>query len=183
VAGWRAGGLPELTVAVNVSSRLLADERLIADVLAVLAETGLPPAALTLEIAEGAVMRDPVPVLHRLQALKTTGVRLAVDDFGSGASSMVQFARLPIDQLKLGRPFLGALTGDPRRLAILRSVLELTRTLDLEAVAVGVEDTTQLAVLAALPCPLAQGPLFAAPMAAADVPGFAARQNLFDAVR
>jgi diguanylate cyclase (GGDEF)-like protein len=178
LAGWRAAGLPELTVSVNVSGRQLADEQLVADVLAVLAETGLPPAALTLAVTETALMRDPAQVLRRLRALKQTGVRLAVDDFGSGASSMAHLGRLPIDQLKIDKSFVDGVVGDRRRLAIVRLVLELGSILELETVAKGISEPGQLVALRALPCSLAQGLLFAAPMPAAEVPGFAERHGL-----
>ncbi|MFI7545473.1 putative bifunctional diguanylate cyclase/phosphodiesterase [Actinoplanes sp. NPDC049599] len=183
LAGWRAHGLPELTVSVNVSGRQLADERLVADVLAVLAETGLPPASVTLEVTETALMRDPGQALRRLRALHRTGVRLAVDDFGSGASSLAHLGRLPIDQLKIDKSFIDGLTGDRRRLAIVRSVLELGSTLELQTVAEGVEDPAQLAALCGLPCDLAQGFLFAEPMPAAEIPRFAARHRLLGAAR
>jgi len=183
LAGWRAAGLAELTVCVNVSGRQLRDERLIPDVLAVLAETGLPPAALTLEVTETALMRDPGGTLRQLRALKQTGVRLAVDDFGSGASSMAHLGRLPIDQLKIDRSFLDGLTGDRRRLAIMRSVLELGSTLELQTVAKGVEEPAQFAALTGMPCTLAQGSLFAEPMAAGELPAFAARHGLITASR
>jgi diguanylate cyclase (GGDEF)-like protein len=183
LAGWHATGLPDLTVSVNVSGRQLADERLAADVLAVLAETGLPPDAVTLEVTETALMRDPGEAVRRLRALKQTGVRLAVDDFGSGASSMAHLGRLPIDQLKIDKSFIDGLAGDRRRQAIVRSVLELGSTLELETVAEGVEEPAQLAALAGLPCTLAQGFLFAEPMPAANVPGFAARHGLLRALR
>ena len=183
LAAWRAAGLPGLTVSVNVSARQLADDRLLADVLAVLAGTGLPAAALTLEITEAALMSDPGQVPRRLWALKQTGVRLAVDDFGSGASSLRHLGRLPLDELKIDRTFVEGLAGDRRRLAVVRSVLELGRTLELRTVAKGVEEPAQLAALSALPCSLAQGFLFAEPMPAAEVPAYAARLGLLDPAR
>ncbi|GAA3338719.1 hypothetical protein GCM10020358_19800 [Amorphoplanes nipponensis] len=183
LARWHAGGLPELTVSVNVSARQLADERLAADVGTALAEAGVPPAALTLDISESALTHDPGQVLRRLRALARTGVRLAVDDFGSGACPMAHLGRLPVDQLKIDNSLLDGVADDPRRLAIVRSVLELGRTLGLQTVAEGVAEPAQLAALAGLPCELAQGFLFAAPMPAAEVPEFVARPGLLGAVR
>jgi diguanylate cyclase (GGDEF)-like protein len=173
LAGWRAAGLPDLTVSVNLSSRQLQDEQLVADVTAALAETGVPASALTLEVTETALMRDPREVQRRLRALKSIGVRLAVDDFGNGYSSMAQLSRFPIDQLKVDKSLIDGIGTDRRQRAIARSVLELGAILELETVAEGVEEPAQLAALTALPCTLAQGFLFAEPVRPEQVGDFA----------
>jgi diguanylate cyclase (GGDEF)-like protein len=173
LAGWRADGLPGLTINVNISARELADEDLGRFVGDTLAEFGIPAGALTLEITESALLRDDKLFLRRLAALKSVGVRLAIDDFGTGYSTMSYLSRLPIDQLKIDKSLIDDIGTDPRSFAIARSVLELGRVLELETVAEGVERPDQLALLDGLSCSLGQGFVFAHPLDPADVWAFA----------
>ena len=155
-----------LSVSVNVSPRQLQDDVLITHVADALAASGLDPAHLVLEITEGAMMHDTESAIARLTELKRLGVRLAVDDFGTGYSSLSYLERFPVDLLKIDRSFVAAIesTGDESSLA--KAIVSLAHTLQLQAVAEGVETTNQLDVLAELGCHLAQGFLLARPQEA-----------------
>ena len=171
-AAWRASGLPELTVSVNVSARQL-DEIAFADtVAATLAGTGLAAAALTLEITESALMREPERTLERLAPLQALGVRLAIDDFGTGYSSLAWLQHFHADQLKIDKAFIETIETSVEAAAIVRTVVELGRTLHLETVAEGIETLAQSRILDQLACDLGQGYLFAKPLAVDAVEPF-----------
>jgi diguanylate cyclase (GGDEF)-like protein len=166
-AGWRRDG-HELGVAVNLSTRSLGDTELPQQVERALRRAGLPPGALTLEITETAVMQDlgrSVAVLERLRAL---GVRLSVDDFGTGQASLAYLKRLPVHEMKIDRSFVMSMTEDAGDAAIVRASVELGHALGLSVVAEGVEDLATLAVLAELRCDRAQGYLISRPCGPAE---------------
>jgi len=129
----------------------------------ILTSTGLPPANLTLEITESALMRDAVAALHVLQALKHIGVALAIDDFGTGYSSLSYLQRFPLDILKIDKSFVDELDGD-QGTEIVAAVINLAHALGLSVVAEGVQNKEQLATLRALRCDYAQGFLFSRPV-------------------
>jgi diguanylate cyclase (GGDEF)-like protein len=173
LAGWRAAGLPGLTVNVNVSARQFSDDNLARFVGDTLVEFGVPAGSLTLEITESALLHDDKLFARRLAALKSTGVRLAIDGFGTGYSSMSYLSRLPIDQIKIDKSLIDDIGTDPRSFAIARSVIELGRVLELETVAEGIERPDQLAALHGMSCSLGQGFIFAQPLDPGDVRAFA----------
>jgi diguanylate cyclase (GGDEF)-like protein/PAS domain S-box-containing protein len=156
-------GLVGLSVSVNVSPRQLRDPQIVDDVAEALAATQLPPACLTLEITESAMMRDAEVALVHLTALRDLGVRLAVDDFGTGYSSLSYLQRFPIDILKIDRSFVKSMDQGPEDSALARAIVRLAQTLRLVAVAEGVETTAQADLLLQLGCPLAQGFLYSKP--------------------
>jgi len=156
VQAWQATS-PDLSVSVNLSPRQLSDPHLVGDVAEVLRVSGLAPGHLTLEITEGAMMRDTDATIARLEELKDLGVKLAVDDFGTGYSSLSYLQRFPIDILKIDRSFVIGLDGDAEASALARAIVRLAQTLQLSAVAEGVETETQLDRLRALGCQFAQG--------------------------
>jgi diguanylate cyclase (GGDEF)-like protein len=174
LARWTEAGGPmgELTMGVNLSARQLADPALVEDVAAILAETGVDPERLCLEITETAVLDDVALADERLSALKALGVRLAIDDFGTGYSSLSQLGRFPVDVLKIDRSFVQAM-GDgaahPRGRGVVAAVITLAGAMGLEPIAEGVESEGQAEVLRALGCPSAQGFLFSAARPADDV--------------
>ncbi|MDQ1537779.1 MAG: hypothetical protein QOE58_2172 [Actinomycetota bacterium] len=174
-AVWRATSLPELKISVNVSARQL-DEPTFPDLVArVLHATGLPPAALTLEVTESVLMPDPDRTLEKLMSLKAMGVRMAIDDFGTGYSSLAWLQHFPADQLKIDKSFIDTIETSSEGSAIVRAVVELARTLGLQTVAEGIETVSQWTTLRELSCDLGQGYHFARPlMAGAVVPYFAA---------
>jgi len=157
------GTVPRLSVSVNLSVRQLADPALLADVAHVLEVSGLPPENLTLEITESAMMHDTETAVARLTELKQLGINLAVDDFGTGYSSLSYLQRFPIDTLKIDRSFVAGIDGDAEQSALARAIVRLAQTLQLSAVAEGVETESQLNRLRELGCQYAQGYLLAYP--------------------
>ena len=170
-------GHRELSVAVNVSGRQLDRADFPDTVRGVLLETGLAPAALTLEITETRLVHDDSATLETLRALKRTGVSLAIDDFGTGYSSLGYLRSLPVDILKLDRCFTSQLEHDRHTHEIVRTITALAHTLGMTVVAEGVETEGQLAALLALACDHAQGFLLARPAASSAVGDMLAQQT------
>jgi diguanylate cyclase (GGDEF)-like protein len=161
-AAWRANG-SELDVAVNVSARQLMDRDIVDTVEGALERHGLPPEALCLEITESAVMRDPEVVLNTLALVKQLGVKVALDDFGIGFSSLSQLRELlPLHALKVDRSFINGL-NDNRNSAIVAAVVMMATTLGVTAIAEGVETEEQLKQARALGIDSSQGYFFTAP--------------------
>jgi diguanylate cyclase (GGDEF)-like protein/PAS domain S-box-containing protein len=159
-----------LGVCVNVSPRQLASGDFSAVVERTLVETGLAPELLCLEITESAVMADPDSATAMLARLKAVGVRLAIDDFGVGYSSLSQLKTLlPVDTIKIDKSFVDGVTIDGEDRAIVDAVLRLASGLGLHAIAEGVEDSDQVAALLALGCGYSQGYHFARPVPPADI--------------
>ncbi len=166
-AAWRAAGR-RVYVSVNLSARQLSDPRLVATVEQALAETGLDPWALWLELTESALAEDADAageVLHRLREL---GVRVAIDDFGTGYSSLARLATFDVSALKIDRSFVAAMTCGETDGAIVKAVVALAHELDLFVVAEGVERIEQLRALDALGCDSSQGFLLGRPALAGD---------------
>jgi len=153
-----------LSLAVNLSARQLSSAQLLEDVRQILDDTGFEPSALVLEITETTIMRDADTATGRLRALKDLGVRLAIDDFGTGYSSLSYLRQIPVDILKIDRSFVADLHDSPEAAAIVHSLIDLGKTLDLELIAEGVELEVQLHELERQRCNMAQGFFFARPM-------------------
>ncbi|HET9017186.1 MAG TPA: EAL domain-containing protein [Thermomicrobiaceae bacterium] len=160
--GRASGPLPRLSV--NLSAREVQEPGLVEAVAATLSETGLAPATLSLEIPESVVMEGTSETLEVLRGLKEAGVRVTVDHFGIGQSSLARLKRLPLDGLQIDRSVTGGLGADPGDRAIAAAVIELSHALGLQVVAEGVETAEQLAVLRDLDCDLAQGYYLSAPL-------------------
>ena len=169
---------PPLRISVNLSARQLQQDGLVRMVEDVLADTGLDPSTLTLEITESAVMNDHVTTIVRLNQLKALGVRIAVDDFGTGYSSLSYLRRFPIDVLKIDRSFVDGVADGPQKRALLRTIVDLGRTLNLETVAEGIEQPEELQQLRSLDCELGQGYYFARPLDAESVEELLTRGEL-----
>jgi diguanylate cyclase (GGDEF)-like protein len=168
---WRElPGHEGLAVAVNVSVQQMLSGRIVADVEEALADSGLPGAALVLEITESAALEDSAQVAATLAQLRAAGVRIAVDDFGAGYSSLSCLMRLPADLLKIDRTLLDFVTT--RDGSLVTAVAELGRTLGLVVVVEGVETPDHLARAREAACDAAQGFHFSRPMPAADVPAY-----------
>ncbi|WP_338029718.1 bifunctional diguanylate cyclase/phosphodiesterase [Gluconacetobacter tumulisoli] len=144
-------------VAVNLSAVQLGDEHLAAHVSAILAETGLDPRRLELEMTETAIVVDKVRSLHTLQQIKALGVSIAIDDFGVGYSSLETLRTFPFDRIKLDRSFMTEVEHTPESKAILRAILALGRSLNIPVLAEGVETRVQLDILGVEGCTEAQG--------------------------
>ena len=153
---------------VNLSARQLELPTLVAEVAALLDQSGLPPHQLCLEITETALMRDVDMALRVLTELHEVGVCLAVDDFGTGYSSLSFLKRFPLDVLKIDRSFVDGLPDDHDDVAIVSTILQLASSLGLSTTAEGVETEEQHRALVELGCPTAQGYLFARPLTSTD---------------
>jgi diguanylate cyclase (GGDEF)-like protein len=162
---WQHAGLPPLRMAVNVSARQFANEQLAADIAAVLQESGMAPELLEIELTESMVMQNPERSIKLLAAIKQMGVRLAIDDFGVGYSSLAQIKRFPIDTLKVDRSFIRDLEQSPEDRAITQAIIAMGKTLSLTVVAEGVETQAQETFLRDNACDEMQGYFFNRPVA------------------
>ncbi len=162
-ADWRSRGI-DMNVAVNLSARTLTDPDLCQLVAALLAEYDVAARMLTLEITESSVMADPDAAIEALQQLRAIGVRLSVDDFGVGYSSLSNLSRMPVHELKIDRSFVLDLADSIDSAVITRSIIDLGRNLALDVIAEGVEDQQAWDMLSALGCVHAQGYFIARPM-------------------
>jgi diguanylate cyclase (GGDEF)-like protein len=156
----------DLLVTVNLSARQVSDDAIVDQVTAALADSGLEPNRLVLEITETVLMHDRDAAAATLWQLKGLGVRIAIDDFGTGYSSLAYLRRFPIDMLKVAREFVDGLGKDAHDDVITRAIVELANTLGLLTVAEGIETTQQSETVAALGCDIAQGYLFSRPIEA-----------------
>jgi diguanylate cyclase (GGDEF)-like protein/PAS domain S-box-containing protein len=164
-ASWhRAGHI--LPVAVNLSAGTVHDPALLDAVMTATARAGLPPAAIELEITESAVMRDPAGALRSLEALNSRGVRFALDDFGTGYSSLGYLQRLPVASVKVDKSFVTPLGkgNDSVATAIVRAIVELGHSLNLDVIAEGVDSPVAQSAVTALGCDAMQGFYIAMPM-------------------
>jgi diguanylate cyclase len=164
---WNQPGRQTIRIAVNISAVQLGHPEFLNMVAQTLAKTGLPAKLLELELTEGTVLRDVSEVQRTLGELRELGISLAIDDFGTGYSSLSYLRDLPIQTIKIDRSFVKDL-GTPRfgpqfALALIEAILSIARTLDLEVVAEGIEEESQLVVLRSLGCGSGQGYLFARP--------------------
>jgi predicted signal transduction protein with EAL and GGDEF domain len=150
-------------ISVNLSGRDLLEDDLDRGVAEALADSGLDPSRLTLEITETVIVQDGGRALAQLERLKELGVRLAIDDFGTGYSSLRYLGRFPVDVLKVAKPFVDGVLDD-RDAALVRTVVSLAESLRLTTVAEGIEEPEQRQRLLELGCPLGQGYLFARPL-------------------
>jgi diguanylate cyclase (GGDEF)-like protein len=157
-------------VAVNVSPLHFKSDDLVASVLRSLSLSGLPAQRLEIEITEAAVLNESATTFAVLDELRTVGVSIAFDDFGTGFSSLSSLLRFPFDKLKIDRSFLAALDTSESSLAIVRAIVGLGRNLRLVTTGEGVETLEQLAKLRELGCTEAQGYLFSRPRPNRDVP-------------
>ena len=160
---------PPLNVNVNLSARQFRDPRLVESVNASLREAGLPPESLTLEITESVLVEDVSYTNEVLEGLRSLGVKLAIDDFGKGYSSLSYLKRLPVDYLKIDRSLVSGLEKDPGNSAIVSSALALARAFDLRVVAEGVETESEASELVILECDIAQGYYWCRPQPAGEI--------------
>jgi diguanylate cyclase (GGDEF)-like protein len=166
-ADWAALGL-ELTLAVNVSTRVLVDEGFTQHVLVALDRAGVAPSRLKLEITESTLMADPLVARRVLRELHRMGIEISIDDFGTGYSSLAYLADLPVSEVKIDRSFVTRMAGESRETIIVSSIIDLAHHLGLRAVAEGVEDVTVLRQLRELGCDAVQGYGISRPMAGED---------------
>jgi diguanylate cyclase (GGDEF)-like protein len=173
---WRRDGL-DLTVAVNLSASNLLDAQLPGQVELLLTALDLPASLLELEITETVLMADPARAHQVLHALRELGIRIAVDDYGTGYSSLAYLQDLPVDDLKLDRSFVMRSADDPRSAAIVRSTVGLAHALHMRIIAEGVENAAVLDQLIAAGCDLAQGYHLARPQPADQLTAWLTRHH------
>ncbi|MBL8959901.1 MAG: EAL domain-containing protein, partial [Gemmatimonadetes bacterium] len=161
-ATWRktAARAAELRLSVNLSGRHFQEPALVADVGHALRDSALAPGALTLEITESVLMRRSEETLETLRELKALGVKLAIDDFGVGYSSLGYLQQFPIDVLKIDRTFVDSVAVANRDPVLARAIIALGQTLGIETIAEGIERLEQRDGLTALGCELGQGYFF-----------------------
>jgi diguanylate cyclase (GGDEF)-like protein/PAS domain S-box-containing protein len=172
-AAWHAEGY-RLGMSVNVSARQLDRDDLIDDVRRALEHSGFDPRKLTLEITETTLMRDADATAMRLTSLKELGVRIAIDDFGTGYSSLAYLRKFPVDALKIDRSFISGIASSKGSSALMHTLVQLGKTLEIETLAEGIEEPAQLKALQREQCEQGQGFLFARPLSAEAVKDFLA---------
>jgi diguanylate cyclase (GGDEF)-like protein/PAS domain S-box-containing protein len=168
---WQVAGLADdlASISVNVSTRQLRDPAFPAEVRTALALSGLDPACLTLEITESLLVDDRMLILQQLSQLKALGLRLAVDDFGTGYSVLSYLQQFPIDVLKIDKSFVAGIEIAPDRAKLVRGIVELGKSLNLQVVAEGIERVEQADQLRAMHGPLGQGFLYSRPLGDAEM--------------
>ncbi len=174
---WQDAGLPPITVAVNLSARHIQTDGLTEWIARALADSGLAPCHLELEITETAAMADAERSVAVLTELRALGVRIAIDDFGTGYSSLSYLKRLPVTTVKIDRSFVSDLDADDHSRAIVSAIISLSHGLGFDVVAEGVETEDQLALLKAYGCETYQGFIFSRPRPAAEIEEIFRRQR------
>lgn len=163
---WEKAGLPGIRVAVNVSGYQLQFHSFLSTVTNILAETGLDPDLLELEVTETVVMQNPESAYNILTAIQKLGVHMAIDDFGTGYSSLAHLKRFPISSLKIDRSFVTDIESNSQDAAIASAIIDMGNTLDLNIIVEGVETSGQLHFFKERKCHEIQGFLYSAPVSA-----------------
>jgi diguanylate cyclase (GGDEF)-like protein/PAS domain S-box-containing protein len=163
---WQENGLPPLRMSVNLSARQFEQQDLLEMIARVLTETELDPSYLELELTESSIMKNADRTIDTLLRLKEMQIQIAIDDFGSGYSSLSHLKRFPIDRLKIDRSFVQEASTNPTDAAIIMAIITLAQNLRLKVIAEGVETAEQLKFLHLLRCDEIQGYLFSKPLAA-----------------
>ncbi|NTV09796.1 MAG: EAL domain-containing protein [Zoogloea sp.] len=163
-AAWQARGLALVPIAVNLSARQFEHADLLDSIRSALAESGLAPASLDLELTESLVMGNPERTREILKACKELGLMISVDDFGTGYSSLAYLKRFPIDRLKIDRSFIKDIVDQPDDAAIARTIVAMAHTLRITVIAEGVETESQLGLLRRWGCDAYQGYLCSRPL-------------------
>jgi len=164
-AAWRRTS-PDVGVSVNLSARQLTAPGFTGLVAAILAEADLPPAALTIEVNERILVEGNGQIVDRLADLRRQGIRIAIDNFGTGYAALAHLRQLPLDAIKIAPSFVAGLGHDDTLTLLTRTVVELGRDLGLQVIAEGVEQARQLSALREMGCGYGQGFAVAGPMAA-----------------
>ena len=177
-AGWLRAGIVDVPVSVNLSARQLDDPGLVLKMLGILAETGLPAANLKLELTETAMFSQGADAREALLQLRGAGIRMVLDDFGTGWSSLATLRRVPVEALKIDKQFVQAMVEDRDAAAIVQAVVALAHALDLGVVAEGVETAEQRLYLQAYRCDTLQGYWLSRPLTADGVAAFLSERNV-----
>ncbi|HSY28487.1 MAG TPA: EAL domain-containing protein, partial [Burkholderiaceae bacterium] len=165
---WQQLGLPTMRIAVNLSARQFVDENLLTDTVKALQDSGVDPSLLELEITESMMMYNTDKTIQMLAELRRMGIRIAIDDFGIGYSSLSHLKQFPIDIIKIDRSFIKDIPGDKADEAITDAIIAMSKSLKIKVVAEGVETVDQLQFLRMRGCDEIQGYFFSRPVPAAD---------------
>jgi EAL domain-containing protein (putative c-di-GMP-specific phosphodiesterase class I) len=168
---WQKGGLPPLSIAVNISARQMADRGLVDFIVDTMTRTGLTAESLELEITESAVMSDQDHAEKVLNQLKALGFHLTMDDFGTGYSSLAYLKRFPFDSVKIDQSFVRGIPANRDDCAIVEAIVAMARSLELKVVAEGVETQEQSEFLRGIGCDQIQGYVFSKPIPSAEIVG------------
>ncbi|BCB26742.1 hypothetical protein SKTS_16280 [Sulfurimicrobium lacus] len=174
---WLEAGLPEFVMAVNISAMQFTRGDLEQSVLRALADSGLPPALLELELTESILIQDTEKVLETVQRLKSHGLMLSIDDFGTGYSSLSYLKRFNVDKLKIDRSFICDMINNPNDATIVRAIIQMARNLNLKTIAEGVEDEHLLSFLRLQYCDEGQGYYFSRPLPADEFARYVANNT------
>jgi EAL domain-containing protein (putative c-di-GMP-specific phosphodiesterase class I) len=166
---WLDGGLPPLRLSVNLASRDLSDPVLFDNVERALAETGLDPSCLELEITERVVLEKTGPARENIERLRRLGVRFSIDDFGTGRSSLSRIGSFPVSTIKIDQSFIQVLGPDTEKNSLVSAIVSMADRLGLACVAEGVETSLQSRVLLQRGCTTAQGYFFSPPLLPDDI--------------
>lgn len=169
MVAWRRSGLPIDTLAVNLAGKQIRRDDLVENIAKILEETGCRPEWLELEVTEGFIMNEIHSSIDALKRLRRIGIQLAIDDFGTGYSSLAYLKQLPINRLKIDRSFVQDLATDNDDAAIVRAIIGLGHSLQLEIIAEGVETAFQEDFLRKLGCEMGQGYLYSQPLPAEQI--------------
>jgi diguanylate cyclase (GGDEF)-like protein len=174
--GWQDAGLPPVSVAVNLSARQFRQRNIATIISQVLAETGLQPEHLELELTESSLLEDVEETMAALEELDALGVGLSIDDFGTGYSSLSYLKRFPISTLKIDRSFVRDITSNPNDAAIATAIIAMAHHMNIHVTAEGIETPEQMAFLSPYHCDGMQGHLFSAPVPATALGSMLQRQ-------
>ncbi|MDQ6420139.1 EAL domain-containing protein [Paenibacillus sp. LHD-117] len=161
---WQDAGLKKIAVSVNISARHFYQGNLKEMIMRGLADTGLEPQYVSLEITEGVFMRNMEQVIETILYLRGLGIQISIDDFGTGYSSLNQLQRLPISDVKLDRSFIQGITNDEKKSSIVKAIIELVHSMNMKVVAEGVETADESQFCKDLRCDELQGYLFSRPL-------------------
>ncbi|MBI9049733.1 MAG: EAL domain-containing protein [Anaerolineaceae bacterium] len=162
-------GYPSVLISINISGRQLEEEHFASTVEGIIAESGINPSKLVLEITESLLMQNIEENGNKLNNLRKIGVKISIDDFGTGYSSLHSLVNLPVDSLKIDKSFVAAMEDNPHGLSLVKGVISIGHNLDLEIIAEGVENNIQATVLEKHVCDLLQGYYFGRPMSFTDL--------------
>jgi len=170
LSDWDAQGLSKINIAINISPNQFHDVTFIESLKSTLEKFGIAPERLTLEITEGAIMEHVEYAIETLRAIKALGVRISIDDFGTGHSSLAKLKRLPLDELKVDRAFVGGVAKNKGDMLIASTIVTMAKALSLQVVVEGVETYEQLAFFAKEKCDRYQGYYFSEPVPPECIP-------------
>jgi EAL domain-containing protein (putative c-di-GMP-specific phosphodiesterase class I) len=174
---WQSMGLDDLRISVNVSPMQLRANTLVADTLEALEKAGVDGKHLDIELTETSVIDQPEDARVALQKLRSKGIHISMDDFGAGYTSLALLADLPLDNVKIDRSFISAMTESERNLSVVQSIITMAHALKLRVVGEGVETNEELEILSRFGCDEVQGYLISRPQSAEDITAFLVHQR------